>query len=574
MNVKLKYTIDEPYNFNLIRARGIDNVQHFLYPQKYDLLDPMLLDNMDAAIELVEKLHDKRALIVVDSDCDGNCASAIFVNYMKLVYPDWHIDFVVHERKGHGLKDIVEKVNIDDYELVILPDAGSNDDEIFNEHESVHFLVLDHHLRSIETGIPQNVVIVNNQTSEKYSNKSLSGAGVTWQFCRAMDNVKGYNYSEMFYDLVAVAIIGDVMNITTLENRYIITKGLQSIHNHFLKLLIDNAAYQIGKLLTPMGVAFYVVPAINSMCRVGSIPEKERMFLAFIDPKRQVACHKRGVAAGTQVDVAIESVRECTNTKAKQKRIQVKMAELCEKQIIEGDLLNNKVLIIELDETFDDIPSEMNGLTATKLSNDYNRPTLIGRTNENKEFKGSIRGLTTIDMPPFKDFLKSSNFFTLLEGHQNAAGFEMNANDINALTKWCNNQLEDVDIDSKTWYVDFRFDGKTDTTAIINVINTMDDLKSCWGQGFPEALISIENLIVDRADITVMGKMADTVKISKNGIAYMMFKMPQEKINELLDHSTICIDIVGTANLNEYYGNITPQIFVNDYSFKDYSYGF
>ena len=102
----------------------------------------------------------------------------------------------------------------------------------------------------------------------------------------------------------------------------------------------------------------------------------------------------------------------------------------------------------------------------------------------------------------------------------------------------------------------------------------MDGLKTCWGQGFPEALISVKNLIVNRADITVMGKNADTVKIYKNGIAYMMFKQPQDKINELLKHQTICINLVGTANLNEYFGRTTPQIFINDMTYEDYEFGF
>ena len=461
MNVKLKYTINDPYDLNLICARGIDNPNSFLFPTKVHLSSPHDLDNIDRAVDLVGECQGCRSLIVVDSDCDGNCAAAIFTNYMQCLFPDWILDPIVHERKGHGLSDIEERVDLDDYSLVVLPDAGSNDDEYFLRHLNTRFLVLDHHLRESDKPIPENVIIVNNQISQNYKNKALSGAGVTWQFCRAMDERYGYNYAEQFYDLVAVAIIGDVMDLTTPENRFLVTRGLQHFTNGFLKILIDNAAFNLGKVITPMGIAFYIVPAINSMCRMGSLDEKMRMFQAFVNPHLQVICHKRGVAAGTQIDVAIESARECTNTKAKQKRLQEKMAALCEQQIIENDLLKNKVLIINLDENFEDMPSEMNGLTATKLSNDYGHPTLIGRVNDQGEFKGSIRGLSTIDMPPFKEFLLSSGLFTLVEGHNNAAGFEIPASKIEQLTEWCNEQLKSVDLNSKTWMVDFEVSGKT-----------------------------------------------------------------------------------------------------------------
>lgn len=94
------------------------------------------------------------------------------------------------------------------------------------------------------------------------------------------------------------------------------------------------------------------------------------------------------------------------------------MAELCAQQILENDLTNNKIITIILDENFDSMPSEMNGLTATKIANDYGHPTLIGRIGHDGCLRGSIRGLSTIDMPPFKDFLQSSGMFTMLEGHQ------------------------------------------------------------------------------------------------------------------------------------------------------------
>lgn len=576
MKTKLKYEINENFAENLCAARGIDDFIGFMEPQMCQIENPINLNFINYAVQVTEKMAGCKALTIVDSDCDGQCASAILLNYLKKVYPNWEIDYYVHEKKSHGLEDaaVDPMIDLNQYELIFVPDAGSNDDKYFKEYPNIQFIVLDHHIRTVTDELPSNAIIVNNQESSRYLNKSLSGAGVTWQFCKMIDSDLCLNYANEFMDLAAVAIIGDVMDITTPENRAIISYGLKNIKNGFLSMLIDNASYSIGSDLTPISIAFYIVPAINSMCRVGTIEEKRRMFLAFIDPEAQVECHKRGVAKGTMVDVAIESARECTNTKAKQKRIQEKMAELCEQKITENDMLSNKILIFELGEEFDDIPTEMNGLAATKISNDYNHPTLIGRVSKDGHLRGSIRGLSTIDMPPLKDFLMSSGKFDYCEGHQLAAGFSIPASQVESFTEWANQQLVDVDMTSNTWFVDFSINAAKDSEKLKQIIGAMDNLKTCWGQGFPEALIHVTNICVGRGDISVMGKATDTVKISKNGISYMFFKRDLEEIKKITQYSQAEFEIVGTANMNVWNGRYTPQIFVSDYIVKDNSLGF
>ena len=574
MNVKLKYEINAPYKENLIRARGIEDVDGFLMPSPSNLQDPRALGaaEMQLAKEWIDEYQGCPALTVVDSDCDGFCASTILLNYLKDVFPAWDIDFFTHSKKQHGLEDVVEELDLDEYQLVFLPDAGSNDDEYFERFPNTKFIILDHHLRSIKEHWPTNATIINNQIAAGYKNKSLSGAGVTWQFCRYLDEEYGENYASKYNDLAAVAIIGDVMDITTPENRYIIDNGISKFNNVFLKLLRDNAAFNLGDTLTPIGIAFYIVPMINSMCRMGTAEEKERLFLAFYNPTFQVECHKRGVAKGTMIDVAIESVRECTNAKARQKKMQTQMAELCEKQIVENNLDENKIMIIQLNEEFEDMPSEMNGLTATKLANDYGHPVIIGRVNSDGFLRGSMRGLSTIDMPPLKEFFISSGLFEYVEGHSLAAGCSIPYKKLDEFTNWANEQLKDVSMDSKTWFVDFKAKGKdADLKAIIC---SMDELSHLWGQGFPEAMLYIDDINVSRADISVMGKNADTVKITHNGISYMFFKRSPEEVKELTQYARAKLRVVGTANLNVYYNRTTPQIFVSDYEIEDDRLGF
>jgi hypothetical protein len=72
-----------------------------------------------------------------------------------------------------------------------------------------------------------------------------------------------------------------------------------------------------------------------------------------------------------------------------------------------------------------------------------------------------------------------------------------------------------------------------------------------------------------------MGRLQDTVKIECNGIAYMFFRSKDliEKIG-LCSYDEFNISVVGTANMNEFMGKITPQIFVKDWQISDGKFSF
>lgn len=578
MKIKLKYDVREPYDRGLIMARGVakEDLLDFIRPTSRLLQDPFDLDSIRQGFTILQGAGNANVptLLLVDSDADGFCSAAILYQYLKEVYPDWEIEVAHHIGKQHGLEGLVDRYDMTDYELIILPDSGTNDDELIRSAPDTQFLIIDHHLRegSLDD-FPENAVLINNQISEEYLNKSLSGGGVVWQFCRAMDKLNNTSYADKYIDLAAVSIIADIMDISKLENRYIVNKGIKELNNIFLQRLRDDATFQLGAgPLTPIGAAFYMIPNINSMCRMGEMGEKERMWMGFVEPEKMVQSKKRGAKEGDMVPVVTEAVRESRNVKARQRRMQEKMAELCEKRIIEEDLQKDKIMIITLDDTFNDMPSELNGLTATKLSNELGRPVLIGRENQYGELKGSIRGLPRIGIPSLKDFLLSSGSFNFVQGHDNAAGFSLPARKLEAVKQWIKENTQNIVIGENIWDVDFEADAFDD--ELKSIIGEMDKMKSYWGHGFEEPLISVTDIKVNRADIQVLGKKADTVKVTCNGVAYMFFRRNEDEVRSLIAHDSAKLNIVGRANLNEYYGRVTPQIFVTDYTIEDNTLAF
>ncbi|MBQ5917455.1 MAG: hypothetical protein IIW92_02680, partial [Lachnospiraceae bacterium] len=341
------------YLANLLHARGVVNVEDFLQPTDKYLSDPSLLDNINqGALWLEETLNkeDSKILIVVDCDVDGFTSGAIIYQYLEhFQKPKQIISVIFHEHKQHGLQDHYETLLNDDtiYDLIILPDSSSND---YDYHEGIgargtKFLVLDHHEIDDNQKISQYACIINNQISLRYLNKDLTGAGVTWQFCRYYDSIHMTKFADSLIDLAALGICGDMGSVLSMENRYIMTEGFTNINNYFFESAVEKQSYSMGGVVNATTVAFYIVPMMNAMIRVGSMEEKERLFLALVDGHAQIPCNKRG-AKGTTEEVAIESLRECTNAKAKQGRITDQMVEKLEQKIFKYDLLENKILFV------------------------------------------------------------------------------------------------------------------------------------------------------------------------------------------------------------------------------------
>ena len=53
-----------------------------------------------------------------------------------------------------------------------------------------------------------------------------------------------------------------------------------------------------------------------------------------------------------------------------------------------------------------------------------------------------------------------------------------------------------------------------------------------------------------------------------------MFFKCKDKIDEFKKYNQMKIDVVGRANMNEWMGNYTPQIFVSDFEISDGALGF
>lgn len=574
MQIKLvNENFQKNYGRELLKARGVMDLDEFLTPSKKCLNDPLLFDNMIQGAELlINTIKNKgKILIVVDSDCDGFTSAAIMHQYIHCIDNSIEIDYILHENKQHGLQDHIDKIldNQENYSLIILPDSSSNDGVYHDQLKEINLpcLVLDHHIT--DTPLSDNAIIINNQLSSQYPNKDLTGAGVVYQFCRVLDYLYEVDFADNFIDLAALGIIGDMGSMVQIENRYISKTGLANIKNFFFKSVLDKQSYSTGGKVNPITVAFYVVPLINAMIRVGTMEEKERLYMAFVDGTKKIPSNKRG-AKGTLEYAAIESVRECTNARAKQNRLLDNAMVKLESKVFKYDLLENKILFIRLEDE-DDFPAELNGLCAMRLAAKFKKPTIVARLNDEGYVRGSARGLNQSALDSFKNFLDESKMFEYTAGHDNAFGCSIPDKDLFNFHEWANNKLADIDFGEGVYEVNFvRSAADKD---IQDIVFDLGKYEECWGQDTPEPIIFIHDLNITRDDYQIMGKNSDTLKITKFGIAYMKFHA-KDLIEELGQYDEIKMNLVGRTNINSWMGVETPQIFIDAYQIEDNKFGF
>ena len=569
MKIKLvNDNITSDYTKNLLRARGVDNIDDFLSPSEKNLQSWEDLDNIKLGVDLVKNtINDKKPYaILIDPDNDGFTSFAILYQYLKRLNPEKEIEYFIHSAKQHGLEDTYQVFQDKEYSIVFLPDSSSNDG-VFAKEINAPICVIDHH--EIDNEPSDNMIVINNQSSAKYKNKYLSGAGMVWQFCRAMDYYFGHEWAYDYTDLAAVGICGDAMSGLEIENQYIWSYGFSHINNFFLKTLIDKQNFSMKGIVNPTTVAFYISPLLNAVTRVGTTEEKLHMAEAFINGEKLIPSNKKG-HKGELVALAAEATRECVNAKSRQARILDNIEEKIDIKINKKDLLINKVLFVELDDD-DDFPSTLNGLLATRLTNKYSRPAIVARANDDGYIRGSARAIKTENMDSFKQYLEESEMFEYVLGHPLAFGCSISNYNLDKFFSYSNDSLKDVELGEKCYSVNFIRDAMDND--IDNLIRDVGEYGYIWSNQNDEPILYIDNIILSTNEIQIIGTNRDTVKFTKNGITYIKFKA-NELIDELSGMKDIIMKIVGRCNINEWNGIKNSQIIIDDYEIIDNMYGF
>ncbi len=569
----------------VLANRGVKNIDVFpkLNITDYKISHPTLFGEPLIAGYNIFNHHCGRQSslgLIVDSDCDGYTAAALFYNYILKAFPQWidKIKIYMHNGKEHGLNDIYKKMIEDKIELCICPDGGSND---FDAHKKlldagIDIIILDHH--EVDDKPPllytEHFALINNQLSD-YPNKYLSGVGVVYQFCKYIDFCYKTFFADEFLDLVALGNCADMMNMTEPETVYLIWKGFSCdniIKNPFIQGMYEKNSFSLNKAeyksyrgtISPIGAAFFIVPFINATVRSGTTEEKRLVFESMLENKANniIPSTKRGHKAGETEKLITQVLRLVTNIKNRQTKAQDALVETLEQKIKDDDMLKDNALIFYLPSGA--AAPTVVGLVANKIMNEYDRPVCIMLDTENGNYAGSARGCSLKGLLNFRDKCRQCNSVLYAQGHAQAFGISVAKVEAAAFKEQIQALVPSVD-DEKTYNVDFIF-SNTNQKDIYSIVNDIAMMNDFWGTGLERSRIALDHFKFTRADATVYRKSNNTLKLAACGVDVMLFDAPEELCHTLettegyVDLTCICECI-----LNVWGGYTIPQLKVIDY---------
>lgn len=542
MKYNLKNQIQGQAIETVLANRGIEDVHQMLNPNVSES-HYSLLNNVDKAVDTFIKhaTQGSRILVIVDADVDGITSSALLCNYMR----ELQLDPIIHLHSGkqHGITpDALKYIEEVNPQLIIIPDASSSEGATHETLMSsgIDLIILDHH--EVEGNSP--AIIVNNQCSENFLNKDLSGVGIVYKFCQALDDKLGIKgFCNKFLDLVAVGNIGDVMDLRNLETRMLCSMGLKNIQNPFFKALFEKEELDDPTILD---VGFKIAPLMNAIIRVGTMEEKKMMFDCLSGEDYPVTYKPRGKAE-TQQSLADAVIRVGNNAKSRQRTATNKAMEYINKQIIENKLEENKILIIDVT---DEINKGVTGLVANKVASTYKRPVMLIHKLSEGLCAGSARSYGVSNL---KDICSETGLFSLCAGHQESFGIEISPDNVDKVVSTFNEIFKDVEY-NLSYEVDYIFEAKDLNKQ---TVETIGEFRHLWGNGIDEPLFVIKNIKINSKDVRKIG--FNIVGFTKNDIFYAKNFATSNFINELtcrdeigFGEANLVIDIIGKFKKDKY----------------------
>ena len=536
---------EDTFAEDYFRACGVDDIKEFVSPSGKCVQGVGVYQDIELkAGKFCKWASEADSIVIVqDPDTDGICSATLtYKMLLNLSVQPEQISFLYHPDKKHGLSpEIMEQIDQNpDINMVIIPDAGSNDIKHITKlcKRGVAVVVLDHHdvsdknAKNLQTlSNLYKFIIVNNQL-EAQANKHLCGTGVVFKFWQTVGGlIHNYDYANHL-DLVALANIADVMDMRELENVAINKWGLSTgVKNKFLQALCDKYCKSCYNI-TPSNVSWDVAPKLNSVCRSNDQEAKKLVLEAFCGIETNYA----------KVIKAIEA-----NYSRQQKQVKVMRDEIIAQD--NGVKSTEKVVVRFCDKT------PYTGLIANKLMSHYNKPILLVH-NDGEECSGSCRSPVSI-----RKEIDKAHGVIYAEGHDCAFGVAFKTDELEQL----NHDLANLDLETEPeQVVASTLNPSRIPTWLFYVSGRYERL---WGEGVKAPRFYIPRVRIEGSDIRELGAGGTTLKFVYKGVEYIKFfatKNDKEQLQIGLK-TPLTIDLLGSLEVNKFNGREIPQVKIDKF---------
>ncbi|AJH01373.1 single-stranded-DNA-specific exonuclease RecJ [Clostridium beijerinckii] len=571
--ISKKYALSELVSRLIVNRNIISDemIRSYINPDFDKFHEAREMKDLEKSVDILrEKIKAQNKIrIVGDYDVDG--VISIYILYSALKRCNANVDYEIPDRikDGYGINmNIIKQAKEDGVDTILTCDNGiSAIDQIkYAKELGITVIVTDHHdipFVEKENNVREFIslsadAVVNPKQSEcNYKFKQLCGAGVAFKLVEILYETFNIDKKECykFIEFLAIATVCDVVDLVD-ENRIFVKKGLELINsttNLGLQELIRECELT-EKTLSVYHLGFIIGPCINASGRLDSA--KRGLELLLSDDEEE----------------AVRLAKELVKLNEDRKDMTMKGVETAVEIIEKSGMINDKVFVIYIP----DIHESLAGIIAGRIKEKYNVPTLV-ITKAEHGVKGSGRSIEEYNM--FEELIKCKDLLEKFGGHPMAAGFSLKEENIDEFRRRLNENtiLKDEDLLRKV-----TIDSVLPLDAInYDVINDLERLEP-FGKSNSKPLFAEKNINLLRA--TILGKNRNVLKLKlktrmNKALDAIYFgdiekfeeevssKYGNEELQKLYngEYNHVNLDLVFYPNVNEYNGNTTIQIVIQNY---------
>lgn len=493
------------------------------------LSDPLLLKDMESAVDAIRQALDEGKKITVygDYDCDGVTSTAMMYGYLDAMGAE--VEYYIPDRsEGYGMNiPALEKILDQGTELIITVDNGVSavEEAEYIRQRGAQLVITDHHQPPQELPVCEACVNPHRQ-DDNSPFKELCGAGVVLKLLCALEEDEEF-VMEQYAELAAVGTIGDVMPLVG-ENRYIVRRGIEDIRasqNIGIDRLLRTAGVS-PESVDATTVAFSICPRINAAGRIAAADKAVQLLMA--DSPEQAGL----------LSEELNLMNE--NRRAEETRI---MEDVSRQLESDPSILRERVLVVSGEGWHHGVI----GIVAARLLEKYGKPVLMISV-ENGEARGSARGVDGFSIYKLLD--RCSRVLTKFGGHPKAGGFSLPADRIGdfrqmvyAFCRECYPKMPEYTVSA-----DMEITGDRLTEE---ALNSLSQLEPC-GEGNQRPVFLLRNCTVESKRALKDGRYT-SFELRSGGVKLkaLCFGIPFAKFHP---EQGSMVDIIAAAELNEFRG--------------------
>ncbi len=397
-----------PLVTGLLLERGLNGkaeMADFLYGSRQPFHDPFLMKGMaEAARRLIVALEKGEKITVYgDYDVDGITATSLL--YLYLTERGGKVDTYIPSRhsEGYGLNaEALQNIAERGTALLLTVDCGiSCFHEVEQAPKNLDIIITDHH--TVPPLLPPALSVINpKQPRCPYPFKELSGVGLAFKLCQALEKQRGKDHAafEKYTELAALGTVADIVPLQG-ENRELVRRGLKAMAS--TELIGLKALMAVSgcpdRDITAEHISFVLAPRINA---VGRLEEAQRAVDLLTSRDRAEA-----------EEIAAELNAENAQRQNISRSIQIEAEELLAKQ----EKVETAIILAS-----EEWHSGVIGIVASHLADKYHLPTLLFNIKDGVA-KGSCRSIPALDL--YRAIAAEKDLLTQLGGHHQAAGLTL-----------------------------------------------------------------------------------------------------------------------------------------------------